>query len=346
VPDSPLFACARQWVVDKYPFNSFHLIRAVEWLDLIAPDSSDAVRSATLTRDMERAFPGPDQPVQKSLVNREYHAAHSARSARIVGAWLREQGAAESLTAEVERLIRFHEDGGWHEANLVQAADSLSFFDVNVDLFLSWVKSGKWPDSEVRMKFEYSLERLQLPQAKLLAQPLFDQAIARLNRITVIDQFFGDATTPIEWSDEDEKKLHFWYDDLHCPQPVSPMWFDVGGWWLTCGYMFRRFGVPFAKDWVGKNVGGYVMSTVVPRVPRDPHDPREEAELTPYYNMVMPVYADRFLRWWKTRYLPEIERNFEFLDTFPMQTASLPELMILSKTRWIFRNATSACTGF
>ncbi len=40
--------------------------------------------------------------------------------------------------------------------------------------------------------------------------------------------------------------------------------------------------------------------------------------------MVMPVYADKFLDWWKRRYLPEILRNFEYLDTFPMETSSLP----------------------
>ena len=143
------------------------------------------------------------------------------------------------------------------------------------------------------------------------------------DRNTVIDRFFGDAATPIEWKDEDEKKLHFWLDDLHCPQPISPMWFDIGGWWLTCGYMYRRFGVPFGKDWVAKTVNGYLMSAVVPR------PAEEEADLWSYYNMVMPVYADKFLDWWKRRYLPEILRNFEYLDTFPMDTASLPELMIL-----------------
>ena len=143
------------------------------------------------------------------------------------------------------------------------------------------------------------------------------------DRDKVLDQFFGDASTPIEWAGEDEKKLHFWLDDLHCPQPISPMWFDIGGWWLTCGYMYRRFGVPFGKDWVAKTVNGYLMSAVVPR-PAD-----EEAGLWAYYNMVMPVYADKFLDWWKRRYLPEILRNFEYLDTFPMDTASLPELMIL-----------------
>jgi phosphohistidine swiveling domain-containing protein len=143
------------------------------------------------------------------------------------------------------------------------------------------------------------------------------------DRNKIIDQFFGDTTTPIEWANEEEKKLHFWLDDLHCPQPISPMWFDIGGWWLTCGYMYRRFGVPFGKDWVAKTVSGYLMSAVVPRAAD------EEAELWAYYNMVMPVYADKFLDWWKRRYLPEILRNFEYLDTFPMGSSSLPELMIL-----------------
>jgi phosphohistidine swiveling domain-containing protein len=143
------------------------------------------------------------------------------------------------------------------------------------------------------------------------------------DRDKIIDQFFGDASTPIEWKNDEEKKLHFWLDDLHCPQPISPMWFDIGGWWLTCGYMYRRFGVPFGKDWVAKTINGYVMSAVVPR------PAEEEAELWSYYNMVMPIYADKFLDWWKRRYLPEILRNFEYLDTFPMESSSLPELMIL-----------------
>ena len=143
------------------------------------------------------------------------------------------------------------------------------------------------------------------------------------DRNKVIDQFFGDTTTPIEWASDDEKKLHFWLDDLHCPQPVSPMWFDIGGWWLTCDYMYRRFGVPFGKDWVAKTIEGYVHSAVVPR------QAAEESELWPYYNMVMPVYADKFLDWWKRRYLPEIQRNFEYLDSFPVEDSSLAELMIL-----------------
>ncbi len=143
------------------------------------------------------------------------------------------------------------------------------------------------------------------------------------DRDTVIDRFFGDRTTPIDWASDEEKGLHFWLDDLHCPQPISPMYFDIGGWWLTCDYMFRRFGVPFGRDWVAKNIEGYVHSAVVPR------EPGEASKLGAYYNMVMPVYADKFLGWWHRRYLPEIQRNFEYLDSFPLAGSSLPELMIL-----------------
>ncbi len=186
MPDSPLIAAARQWVTDVYAYNNYHLLKALEWLDRLAPDASEAVRLATLTHDMERAFPGPDQPLHHTLKgfdDQEYTAAHSARSARIVGRWLRDEGANETLAQEVERLIRVHEDGGWPEADLMQAADSLSFLDVNVDLFLDMVRSGKRTPEEVRLKLDYTYERIQVPRAKELALPYYRQAIERLNAL-------------------------------------------------------------------------------------------------------------------------------------------------------------------
>jgi hypothetical protein len=180
---SPVVAAAKQWVLEKYPYNSYHLLNSLQWLDRIAPGSPEAVRLATLTHDMERAFPGLDQPVSKSLVDPEYHAAHSARSARIVGEWLRSQGAGDPLTGEVEALIGVHEDGGWPEANLVQAADSLSFLDCNIDLFLSKVREGKWTATDVRIKFDYSYDRIQVPGAKELALPMLERAHTRLSAL-------------------------------------------------------------------------------------------------------------------------------------------------------------------
>jgi len=178
--DSPLIEAASRWVIKEYPYNNYHLIKSLAWLDRIAPGSREVVRLATVTHDMERAFPGPDQPAMTTFDDPEYMAAHSARSARIVGAWLREQGAGDELVHEVEDLIRAHETGGWPEANLVQAADSLSFLDTNIDLFLNMVRSGKRTIEEVRRKFDDSYDRIQTPDAKELALPMLHEANARL----------------------------------------------------------------------------------------------------------------------------------------------------------------------
>jgi hypothetical protein len=178
--ESNLVEAARRWVVDKYPYNRDHLVCALDWLDRIAPGSHEAVRLATLTHDMERAFPGPDSPQMKSLNDPVYNKLHSERSARIVGTWLRGNGASDVLVLSVETLILAHETGGWLEADLVQAADSLSFFDTNIDLFLGFVRSGRFSAADVRWKFEHSYQRIQVAHAKVLAQPRFEEAGARL----------------------------------------------------------------------------------------------------------------------------------------------------------------------
>lgn len=140
----------------------------------------------------------------------------------------------------------------------------------------------------------------------------------------VLGTFWGNESFPVDWTDEEEKKLHWFYDDLHCPNAISPLYADVGGWWgPTCAYMYRRFGAPFGKGWEGKTVNGYIYSAVVPRA-----EEAEIARLGPYFSKVMPVYAERFLRWWQNRYLPEIKANLEYLDNFPYASSSIAELLI------------------
>ena len=64
-----------------------------------------------------------------------------------------------------------------------------------------------------------------------------------------------------------QKDLFWVHDDLHIPNPVSPMYADIGGWWLSCDYMFRRFGNPFASDWLVKIINGYVYTAAIPAKP-------------------------------------------------------------------------------
>jgi hypothetical protein len=180
--ESPLIQRGRQWVIDQYPYNSTHLLKSLDWLNRIAPDASEAVRVATLTHDMERAFGGPDA-IPIKLSDRGYEEAHSNRSARIVGEWLRASGADAEFAAEVEALIRVHEWGGSPDANLVQAADSLSFLETNVDLMLSFAKSGKYSHEDVTTKIDQMYNRIQLPAAKALARPMWEDAKARFEAL-------------------------------------------------------------------------------------------------------------------------------------------------------------------
>jgi phosphohistidine swiveling domain-containing protein len=138
----------------------------------------------------------------------------------------------------------------------------------------------------------------------------------------VLGTFFGSEAFPVEWESEEDKKLHWFYDDLHCPNPISPMYSSLGWWGPSCEYMYRRFGAPFGLAWPGMLANRYLYTSVAPR------DPEEAGKIAPYYGLVMGTYASEFLGWWKARYLPEIKRNFEYLDTFPADTASLAELMI------------------
>jgi hypothetical protein len=174
---------ARDWVIENYPYNRDHLVRALDWLDRLAPGLPEAVRLAALTHDMERAFPGPDSPPMKSLDDPVYERLHSERSARIVCEWLRMQGADEDLLREVAQLILCHEVGGSREADLVQAADRLSFLEINVDLFLDFVRSGRFSVADVRTKFHESYRRIRVPEARAIALPLYRRAAARLEAL-------------------------------------------------------------------------------------------------------------------------------------------------------------------
>ena len=159
----------------------------------------------------------------------------------------------------------------------------------------------------------------------------------------VLGAFHGDDEFPIGW-EEGERELFWIYDDLHCPNPISPMFFDIGGWWLTCDHMFRRFGTPFASDWIAKRINGYLYTAAIPADPAVraeateyqaryvPRVPREEGyaeKIGAYMGSVLPHYAYNFLDWWRERLRPEMERNFAYLDDYDKDGAGLVELAVL-----------------
>ena len=66
----------------------------------------------------------------------------------------------------------------------MQAADSLSFLEVNIDFFLSRIGAPQsdWTLDYVRAKFDWMYSRIQIAEARALAAPLHEAAMQKLRR--------------------------------------------------------------------------------------------------------------------------------------------------------------------
>lgn len=177
-----LWPTAVAWIEPYY--DSPHLRATVLWLVRLDPSAPEPVLLAALTHDMERHFPGGTQPNKAEGLwdDLEYNTRHAQRSADIVSDWLRTQGMPEPFVQLVIPAILQHEFGGSPTGNLMQAADSLSFLDVNAPLVARWVTGGETSLRHALRKLEWMYERIQLEQARELARPLYQDAVTMVAR--------------------------------------------------------------------------------------------------------------------------------------------------------------------
>jgi hypothetical protein len=172
---------AERWIGGY--FNARHLVRTRDWLLELDPAAAVDLRLAALTHDIERRVPGGPRldPRVQAWNDARYLLAHSARSAALVSDWLREQRADEHLRKCVERLILHHEIGGYPDADLVQAADSLSFLEVNGVRARQWVAEGRCDLGQAQAKLDWMRDRIAVAEAAPIAARLHAAATAALS---------------------------------------------------------------------------------------------------------------------------------------------------------------------
>ena len=66
----------------------------------------------------------------------------------------------------------------------MQAADSLSFLEVQVEMFMALVRSGVIGPDEAEAKFRWMHERIRVPRARELSAPMLEDALAQLAETT------------------------------------------------------------------------------------------------------------------------------------------------------------------
>jgi hypothetical protein len=171
---------AASWVADTSPQTS-HLLRTRDWALVVDPAASEAVRIAALLHDIDRGFPDPSRPFDpaRDWNDPGYLRWHQDRSARIAGDWLAARGAGATLVADVRRIVAAHEDGGFPEADVVQAADSLSFLETMAEATADWVRNGAEP-ANAEAKLTAMVTRIRIPAARPDAERLLVRALARL----------------------------------------------------------------------------------------------------------------------------------------------------------------------
>jgi hypothetical protein len=76
----------------------------------------------------------------------------------------------------VDALVRAHEEGGWREADLLQAADSISFLETMIPLV------SAWPPERAEGKVRHSVQRIkpELTRARELATPYYEAGLRSL----------------------------------------------------------------------------------------------------------------------------------------------------------------------
>ncbi len=178
---SAILDSARAWVRERLPWQARHLERTYDWVIELEPRAPKALVLAASTHDMERGYPeGSPQWFEGCWADTLYRMAHSERSARIVGGFLRDHGASGGLVRDVVRLIAAHEVGGWPEADALQAADSLSFLETIQPVISKRLAGGTLTPGGARTWLDFQFERIKLERARVLGRPMLQKAQAEL----------------------------------------------------------------------------------------------------------------------------------------------------------------------
>ena len=195
-------ACAEARIRDiiagsPVPEDPPHAENTLQWLLRLAPDADPALRLAALGHDIDRAV--PDKVRREDFSDYDaFKAAHAEHSARILARLLAECGVSAPLIEETCRLVERHEIGGDPRSDLLKDADSLSYFEVNLPLYLA--REG---EAETLRRCRWGVRRLSANARQRLARLHFaDPRQAALVRQALETERGGAAKAPSSLADK------------------------------------------------------------------------------------------------------------------------------------------------
>ncbi len=113
--------------------NVKHFERTVYWFEKFYPNFTEAHKVAAYSHDIER---GIMKERDRDYLNQDFLKQHMEDGARIMGDFLKKEGANDEIIQKVKHLISKHEVGGDAEQNALMDADSVSYFETHAEMFV------------------------------------------------------------------------------------------------------------------------------------------------------------------------------------------------------------------
>lgn len=177
----------KKFVKESFEKNSVsgtsmeHFERTLYWTKQLRPEADDPILMAAYAHDIARAFRKTDPAKtfkDKELNDPEILEQHQIESAQIIADFLSKEGYDEKGIERVRNMVRYHEEGGNEEANLIMDADSISYLEVNAPRHVEFFESlGK---DKIRRKIDWMYQRISSDKAKQLARPYYEKSLKML----------------------------------------------------------------------------------------------------------------------------------------------------------------------
>ena len=98
--------------------------------------------------------------------------------------FLSQHNAPSEMIEKVKRMILRHEVGGDTDQNILKDADSISFLENNIELYMKkYIPLHGY--ERVKKKFDWMYERITSEQAKEWAQPFYEKGLQLLEESTI-----------------------------------------------------------------------------------------------------------------------------------------------------------------
>lgn len=132
-----------------------HAKSVCNWVLKLKPESDYALQIAALAHDIERGV-YKNIKIDKKFEDYDKHKQeHSQRSADLIKEILIKHNLNEDFISKVYNLVLNHEIGGDEETDILKKADSISYFQDNIDYYLE-----KYGLDGTKLKIKYMFDRV------------------------------------------------------------------------------------------------------------------------------------------------------------------------------------------